>query len=630
MIILIVEDTEDSRVMLEMALSDRGYEVLSSKNGTEALNLAEITPPDLIISDIMMPEMDGFELCRQLKLNPKLQNIPIIFYTATYTEQQDEDLAMALGASRFVTKPQDPQLLLDIIEEVFASSKAEDKQTLQYLQKDDIELKEMHLHSVGRKLDKKVRELVQAEKDLQVRKKELLESEQQYRDIFNSTTDALLIYDLKGNIKEVNPQACKMYGYKYSELIKLSGKDIVHPDYYHSFKNFNNAVHTSGDFESESVDIHKDGTFFDIHINGTKFNYKGEEHLLAVVRDITERKIVEKELRKLSSAVQQSPSIISVTDLTGNLTYVNPKFTELTGYSANEVLGKNPQILKSGEQPYEFYENLWQRISTGKVWRGEFHNKKKNGEFFWEAASISPILDDEKKIISYLKVAEDVTEKKEAEEQIKKDLEEKKVLLQEIHHRTKNNMSVISAMLSLQARKSNNEYVKTTFKEIMNKIKSMSLVHQKLYKTKDLSNISLKEYTEDLLKLLINSYKTISDRIAVKYEIKDVNILIDTAIPFGLILNELISNVFKHAFPNNKDGEVNINLFKEENFIHLLFSDNGIGAPEDFDTTKNRSVGLNTVYSLAVTQLGGDIKLDTTMGFNYHIMMRADLYKVRI
>ena len=146
--------------------------------------------------------------------------------------------------------------------------------------------------------------------------------------------------------------------------------------------------------------------------------------------DITERKRTEEELRKLSRAVEQSPASVVITDRQGNIEYVNPKFTRLTGYSPDEVRGKNPRILKSGEQPPEVYQELWSTITSGMEWRGEFHNRKKSGEFFWEAASISPIKNPEGKITHFIGVKEDITERKEAEEALKESEERYRLLFQ--------------------------------------------------------------------------------------------------------------------------------------------------------------------------------------------------------
>ncbi len=353
--------------------------------------------------------------------------------------------------------------------------------------------------------------------------------------------------------------------------------------------------------------------------------------LISIGEDITERKKKEKEYLLLSTAVTQSPSVIAITNTEGILEYVNPKFTELTGYTIEEAVGQNPRILKSGELPDEVYVDLWATISSGKEWRGEFHNKKKNGELFWEAAAISPIFDKQGRIINYIKVAKDITEHKLAEEQIKKDLKIQTALIQEIYHRTKNNMAVISAMLSMQARNSDSEYVKSTFREIRNKIKAMSLVHQKLYQANDLSNISLKDYIEDLTKLIMQSYCYLSKKTKLKFDLQDVKISIDSAIPLGLIINELISNIFKHAFPNSQEGEIFIRLFKEDNeTINLELSDNGVGFPKDFDPLKDGSMGLASVFSIVENQLKGEISVKSENGLKWYIKIKDNHKKARV
>jgi PAS domain S-box-containing protein len=141
-------------------------------------------------------------------------------------------------------------------------------------------------------------------------------------------------------------------------------------------------------------------------------NLGGEMHLLTLIQDITERKKAEEELRKLSQAVEQSPVSVAITNIHGEIEYVNPKFTEITGYSKEEAIGQNPRILKSGEMPAEKHTQLWQTISSGKAWFGEFQNTKKNGESYWEMASISPIVDPAGNITHYLVIKEDITDRK--------------------------------------------------------------------------------------------------------------------------------------------------------------------------------------------------------------------------
>lgn len=164
--------------------------------------------------------------------------------------------------------------------------------------------------------------------------------------------------------------------------------------------------------------------FLDVH-KAPLFDDKGT--LIGVVgsaRDVTAAKEAEIQLRKLSLAVEQSPASVVITNPDGAIEYVNPKFTEITGYDLEEVINQNPRILKSGEQPPEFYKELWDTILSGKDWKGEFHNKKKNGDLFWESALITPIHGKKGDIVYFLAIKEDITDRKRAEEQIRNQLDE--------------------------------------------------------------------------------------------------------------------------------------------------------------------------------------------------------------
>ncbi|MDO9577196.1 MAG: histidine kinase dimerization/phosphoacceptor domain -containing protein, partial [Candidatus Cloacimonadales bacterium] len=222
-------------------------------------------------------------------------------------------------------------------------------------------------------------------------------------------------------------------------------------------------------------------------------------------------------------------------------------------------------------------------------------------------------------------------EHKQAEEQIKRNLAEKTVLLQELYHRTKNNMQVIVSMLKMQSRLSENEFVNTAFREIINKINAMSLVHQKLYQARDLSKINLKEYIEDLAHLLRQSYSLQAANVSLNFELEDTFVLIDSAVPLGMVLNELISNIYKHAFPNRGKGEISIRLYQEENgTINIHLADNGIGIPADLDLRKSSSMGLETMFSLIDYQLKGEATYLVENGLKWHLKFKDDLNTVRV
>jgi len=227
---------------------------------------------------------------------------------------------------------------------------------------------------------------------------------------------------LKGFFLRANPVACQFFGYSETELLGKRFTEITHPtDLVDSEKLVKELVGGKrSSFSLEKRYIKKDKSTIWSNTKVTlQHDTKGKPlHFIVIVEDISDRKQSGEDLRKLSVAVEQSPACVVMTDPDGNIEYVNPKFTKLTGYKSNEVIGANPRILKSGGQTLEFYKELWDKISQGNAWVGEFHNKKKNGDLYWEHASISPILDDKGKITHYVAVKEDITRQKQAEQRL--------------------------------------------------------------------------------------------------------------------------------------------------------------------------------------------------------------------
>jgi two-component sensor histidine kinase len=206
---------------------------------------------------------------------------------------------------------------------------------------------------------------------------------------------------------------------------------------------------------------------------------------------------------------------------------------------------------------------------------------------------------------------QDITTRKQAEEQIHESLREKETLLKEVHHRVKNNMQVISGLLDLQARSTGNPVLLQILNESQGRIQAMSLVHEKLYKSKDFARIDMAGYVRTLSQELFQSHKINPGKIDLIVQIHgDVHLDINKAIPCGLILNELISNAFKHAFPGNRQGELQIILCKTINAeIEIVVRDNGIGLPEDVDPHQPRTVGLHLLNGLAKNQLDGEMQV---------------------
>lgn len=213
----------------------------------------------------------------------------------------------------------------------------------------------------------------------------------------------------------------------------------------------------------------------------------------------------------------------------------------------------------------------------------------------------------------------DITECKQIEAQIKASLQEKEVLLKEIHHRVKNNFQVVSSLLNLQSEYIQDKQDREIFKASQNRIESMALIHEKLYQSKNLAQIEFAEYIQELVDSLLSSYEGNLNTIALKINIDKVCLGIDAAIPCGLIINELVLNSFKHAFPAGKSGEIRIDFQVEnENKYTLTISDNGIGFPPDLDFRNTESLGLQLVNALT-NQLGGTIELNGSVGAEFKL-----------
>jgi sigma-B regulation protein RsbU (phosphoserine phosphatase) len=236
--------------------------------------------------------------------------------------------------------------------------------------------------------------------------------------IIEYSQDAIIGKSLDGTITSWNASAERLFGYHASEMIGQSVNRIIPPNAHaQEAEILKRLCHGEHLEHYETVRIAKDGRHVAVSLTISPVLDAAGTIIGAskIVRDITERKQMEEKLRQLSRAVEQSPASIVITDCAGDIEYVNPKFINVTGYTMAEVLGKNPRILKSGETSPEAYRELWRTLTAGEEWRGEFHNKKKNGELYWESASISPIRDLTGRVTHYVAVKEDITARKQNE-----------------------------------------------------------------------------------------------------------------------------------------------------------------------------------------------------------------------
>jgi PAS domain S-box-containing protein len=278
------------------------------------------------------------------------------------------------------------------------------------------------------------------------------------------------------------------------------------------------------------------------------------------------------------------------------------------------------------EDPYEDNIPEWVRFQEemGACLEGSKKNielklNTESGEEVWVEIYMDPIKDpDTEEIKEVSCIGFEITDKKIINDQINQSLKEKETLLQEVHHRVKNNLQIISSLLNLQSSYVNDGESLEVLKESQNRIKSMSFIHESLYMSKNFSSVDIREYVKGLSSNLLYSYSLNPEQVDIIMDIDELTLNIDQAIPCGLIINELLSNTFKHAFPNGQKGELKISVKEKDGRMAILIADNGVGIPKDWKLEDNDSLGVQLVYTLT-EQIDGDIEFSGERGTKYLI-----------
>ncbi|RPI16702.1 MAG: response regulator [Ignavibacteriae bacterium] len=225
--------------------------------------------------------------------------------------------------------------------------------------------------------------------------------------------------------------------------------------------------------------------------------------------------------------------------------------------------------------------------------------------------------------------SEEKLKRKNAENLIRQSLRDKEILLKEIHHRVKNNLQIISSIIKLQASYSTDPHTKDICKDLQTRVMAMALIHQKLYQTESLSKIDFKDYLQKLVFQLVNVYRLSEQQIFVNLNLENLELDVDTAVPCGMLISEIVSNSLKHAFPNGNNGEISIKVDKQESYYMLNVKDNGIGLPNDKDLTSAHSLGMQLIKSLTA-QLAGTLNIKTNHGTEYNIKFFDSAYQKRM
>ena len=480
---------------------------------------------------------------------------------------------------------------------------------------------------------------------------DLRENEEKFRAIFENSADGVAIMNDRCFL-DCNGRLEELFGCSKAEILNKTPADFSPPCQHDGVPSGRKAAEEIKKALAGSrrffiwTHQRKDGTVFESEVSLSRFSMKGRTYLQVTVHDITVRRTLEKKLLQLSTAVEQSSSSVVITDLQGRIEYVNSHFEQVTGYSSKEVLGNRPSVLKSGEMSSDAYKQLWETITSGKSWRGRFHNRKKNGELFWEDASIAPLRDSSGSLTGYVAVKIDITKQIEAENELIKTKEAavaatnaKSQFLAMMSHEIRTPMNGVIGMAGLLAETDltpeQSEYVETirlsgdSLLTIINDILDFSKA--------EAGKIELENQSFQLQEMLDSVIELVSPRIAQKGI--DFICHIDQDLPRFIYgdatrLRQVILNLVGNAIKFTDRGEVAVEVHKlsgdDQQFtIQVDVIDTGIGIPDekmdrlfrafsqvDASTTRRfGGTGLGLVISAKlVERMGGTISVKSTAG----------------
>jgi PAS domain S-box-containing protein len=442
--------------------------------------------------------------------------------------------------------------------------------------------------------------------------------------ILASVREPIVATDLEGIITYWNRGAERLFGWTAAEVTGQPVSEYLSANKGEGVQGRIRQARQGQSFFGEYEDLAQDGRsiWVEARISQLHDRQGNPAGTIIVYRDITARKRAETEREeqqlRLRSLLDTTPDIVIFKDRDHVFLACSKAKRQHTNRSMEEMIGITDFDIFPPDQAQRFHEEERQVMETGQPLISEHLLDTPQGERWYEAIK-TPLSDANGNIAGILCSERDITDRKTAGEQIKATLEEKEVLLQEVHHRVKNNLQVISSLLALQCDYIKDPQILAMFQESRDRVKSMALVHEKLYQSPDLGRIAPADYINSLVTHLFRAYGAVARGIRHKVEAGDMTLSLDSAIPCGLIINELVSNSLKHAFPADQGGEVCVGLHEtEEHNLVLTVGDSGTGLPGEFDFHNTKSLGLQLVMML-VRQLEGRIELDGREGTQFTI-----------
>ncbi|MEO5359226.1 MAG: PAS domain S-box protein [Nitrospirota bacterium] len=459
------------------------------------------------------------------------------------------------------------------------------------------------------------------------KRKDMENKLQLFSQAIEGTIDCVHIINMEGKIIYANKSAAQMTGYSKEESIGMDVVKLV-ADKYFAVNVIIPAIYVKGVWEGEILCEKKDGTQYMGWLAASIVNNSDGKPvaMIGTLRDITLRKDIEETCRAaeanmtaLMNAITESVCLIDINGkfITANDTFAK-RFSTDKQKNVSDIVGTNFRDLLTPDVFEAKKEHLDEVISMGLPVTFE----SIRGESIC-LTNMYPVFDSEHNVRGIAIYASDITLRKKYENYLLQSIKEKELLMREIHHRVKNNLQIVAGLIGLQLNHITDETYKAMFNETRNRIKSIALVHDKLYGSKGLADVDFKKYILSLSNDLFSSFGVDRGSVTLNLSIENVIIGVDIAVPCGLIVNELFTNILKYAFPDKIIGKIDISIDAKDNGkFEMVVSDNGVGFPEDVDFRHTKSLGLHIV-NILVRQISGTIELDRTHGTKFIIQFES-------
>lgn len=587
--ILLIDDNQDDRALINYELRRefpnlQVEEVVEAESFSRALSAGNF---DLVIIDYRLRWNDGLSVLRNIK--SRYPSCPVVMFTDSGSQEIAVE-AMKAGLDDYLTKSSRHYSRLPVVVQA-ALRRTQD--------------------IIWRK---------QAEQALK-------ESEAKYRLILDTAAEGIWLIDASARTTYINQQMVDMLGYSLEEILGRSAFDFVFKEDLTEAERYYERTRQGIKQQLEFRYRRKDGSQLWTFVSTSSVLDDEGQFLgaLGMFTDITDRKQAMEALKESEERQRLAMEAAQIGMWFWDIPNGNLIWTPL----CKTIFGLNPdqevsyQVFLNALHPDDrerTHQAVMRSLEEQSDYKIEYRTVWPDGSIHWISAQGRGFYNSAGTLQRMMGVVRDITERKQAEEQLRASLKEKEVLLKEMHHRVKNNLQIVSSLLNLQADYLKDEQAIEAFKDSQSRINSMALIHEKLYQSQDLSKINFPDYVHELVASLFYSYNLSPHEITQRIDIDNISFALDTAIPCGFIINEIVLNSLKHAFLPNQPGEIYLigKYLEAENKFALIIGDNGIGLPLNFDWKNTESLGLQLVDTI-INQINATVSVDSSRGVEFRI-----------